>query len=545
MSARGAALVILLLSSGPVAAALDSTAYSEVDQRALDSLTQAERAMASRDFPAALAAASRSIRARPANARALNIKAFALNNMGRYEDALGAAEASIEVKRAENPEATRQKAFAHFCLGDFAAAEFEAERAITLYPKDFESWGLRAIARMARGNTEGAADDLRRVSSLSESAAAHFQKLADAGRGICSGGRPAAASGSSGPSGFLADLKDRLGAGGLAAVGAGLLIVLGSAGALAAYLQRRPEPAPRPAQSPEPAEESDGLLAGKYRLMRIIGRGGMGEVWEAVDQSLGRPVAIKNMSAELNEMGAAGRDFYLKEARTVAALHHPNIIGIYAVLDLPAGLYLVFELAKGKTVQHLLAETRRLPLGHCCQMLKPVCEALDFAHARGVVHRDLKPANIMVTDQGFVKVMDFGIARRIDEKVTAPEGSLGPSRDARGIMQDHTRTIVGTPSYMAPEAESGLVSSVSDVYSLGVCLYEMATGRLPFPGEASQAVKLQRRYLKPSTEAPGLPAELDAMIDACLDPDPRTRLGTVREFAGRLEALRALAQGKA
>lgn len=531
MSSRGTALLALFISFGAAAQAQENAAQLGPDQRrALAEIESALRSISKQDFPAALAAANSSIEAHPKNARALNLKAFALSRLGRYDEALAASEGSLELK-PDNPEALRQLAFARLCLGDFAQAELEAGRAIQADPKNAESWGLRAIARSTLGNKEAAGEDLARVALLSESSAKHYRQLADAGRSVCSGGEAA------GP-GLLRVWRERLGAGGLAAAAMAVILVLGSLGAAAVPLLRRPPQDPRPVPKPntEP-EEHDGLLAGKYRLSRIIGRGGMGEVWEAVDQSLGRQVAIKNMSAELSRLGEAGRDFYLKEARTVAALHHPNIIGIYAVLDLPSGLYLVFELAKGKTVQHLLAETRRLPLTQCRQLLKPVCEALDFAHARGVVHRDLKPANIMVTDQGFVKVMDFGIARRIDEKVSNPDGAEGPSRDARGLLQDHTRTIVGTPAYMAPEAESGLVTPISDVFSLGVCLYEMASGRMPFPGEATQAAKAQRQYIKPSVEFPGLPPAFDTLVDECLDPNPATRLSSAKEFALRLDAL--------
>ncbi|MDE2292688.1 MAG: serine/threonine protein kinase, partial [Elusimicrobia bacterium] len=394
------------------------------------------------------------------------------------------------------------------------------------------AWGLRAIARRALGNSDGMEEDLARVAKDDAEAAARYRRLADAGTSMCRQG-PA------GP-GFFAVWTERLGNGGIAAIGLALLLVVVSLGAVG-FVQFQAPAAEAPRAKPPEAEpeDHDGLLAGKYRLTRIIGRGGMGEVWEAVDQSLGRMVAIKNMSAELEQLGSQGREFYLKEARTVAALHHPNIIGIYAVLDLPKGLYLVFELARGKTVQHVLAESKRLPPAQCCSLLKPVCDALEFAHARGVVHRDLKPANIMVTEQGFVKVMDFGIARRIDETVQAPADGGGPKRDDRGLLMDHTRTIVGTPAYMAPEAEQGVVTPLSDVYSLGVCLYEMTVGRLPFPGEATVLAKAQRMYVKPSMELPSLPPALDALIDEALDPDPRTRLAGARAFSERLEALRA------
>ena len=525
--------LLLALLAGVRASASHPGGFTSEQAQALTSIEAAVQSIGRGDYAGALEHAERSIAAHSANPRALNLKAFALNRLGRHEDAVAAAENALELK-SDNPEAMRQLAFARFCLNDPSQAEFEAGRAIQADSENVESWGLRAIARHALGNGAGEAEDFERAASLNASAAERFKKLAAAGRGLC--GQAVA-----GP-GLMAGLKERFGLPGLAALGLAGLLIVGSIGALGfVSMRQKPEPMrPPPPAEAEPVEQ-DGLLAGKYRLTRIIGRGGMGEVWEAVDQSLGRLVAIKNMSAELGKLGEQARVYYLQEARTVAALHHPAIIGIYAVLDLPSGLYLVFELAKGKTVQHILAESRRIPLSQCFTLLKPVCDALDFAHTRGVVHRDLKPANIMVTDQGFVKVMDFGIARRIDEKVATPEGGAAPNRDARGLLVDHTRTIVGTPAYMAPEAESGLVTPVSDVYSLGVCLYEMATGKLPFPGEATLMEKAQRQYIKPTAETPGLPDALDALIDEALDPSPETRLAGAKEFARRLEALRSAA----
>ncbi|TBR25601.1 serine/threonine protein kinase [bacterium] len=482
-------------------------------------------------FAEAADAAEQALLLEPRYPQAYNLKALALNRARRYEEAVAAAEASLALKPSA-PEALRLLAFAHFCTGELAQAELDASAAVDAGPSDYDSWGTRALVRLARRDKAGAEADLAKVDEIAPSAdaAQHVRGLAKAGTSVC--GVPD----SSGP-GALAMLRERLGPAGLVAAGAAGILVLGSLGGVLFFsLRPRPE---KPAAPPPDADpvESDGLLAGKYRLSRVVGRGGMGEVWEAVDQSLGRVVAIKNMSAELGALGAQGREFYLKEARTVAALHHPNIIGIYAVLDLPQGLFLVFEFAKGKTVQHVLAESRRIPLAQCAALLRPTCDALDFAHARGVVHRDLKPANIMVTDQGFVKVMDFGIARRIDETVAAPGAAPAHKRDARGLIMDHTQTVVGTPAYMAPEAEQGLVTQVSDVFSLGVCLYEMATGRLPYPGDATTAAKLARQYVKASVEGPGLPPGLDDLLADCLDPDPGTRLPSAKEFSRRLDAL--------
>ncbi|MEE8425035.1 MAG: serine/threonine-protein kinase, partial [Elusimicrobiota bacterium] len=266
-------------------------------------------------------------------------------------------------------------------------------------------------------------------------------------------------------------------------------------------------------------------------------KGGMGNVWEAVDQTLKRKVAIKKMTAEMGALGSQARELYVKEARTVASLHHPHIIVIYEIIDVPSGVYLVFEMAKGKTVQHLLAEKRRLPLPRVRDILRPVCDALDYAHGRGFVHRDLKPANIMITEQGFVKVMDFGIARRISDRVDGSSKSGTPMPDLKGIPVDRTRTIVGTPAYMAPEATEGIITPVSDIYQIGICLYEMLTGRLPYSSRSADTSKRERDYVRLAERVPGVPADAEQLVHDALDPNPETRIPSAREFLSRLERI--------
>jgi tetratricopeptide (TPR) repeat protein len=537
MRPAGAPLAGLAVLFAAAAFAQEAPPVEERQSQALAAVAQGRAAVRDGRFADAADFAEAALRLEPRYPQAYNLKALALTRVRRYEDAVSAAEASLTLK-PKAPEALRLLAFARFCQGELAQAELDASAAVDASPRDYESWGTRALVRRARGDKAGAAEDLARVDQVApnEAAAKHIRQLAEAARGVCGEAERSP--------GLLAGLREQFGPGGLVAAAAAGVLLLASAGGVLFFHLKAPPPKPAPPPPDAEPVESDGLLAGKYRLSRVVGRGGMGEVWEAVDQSLGRVVAIKNMSAELGALGAQGREFYLKEARTVAALHHPNIIGIYAVLDLPQGLFLVFEFAKGKTVQHVLAEARRIPLAQCAALLKPVCDALDFAHARGVVHRDLKPANIMVTEQGFVKVMDFGIARRIDETVAAPGAApAAPKRDARGIMMDHTQTVVGTPSYMAPEAEDGLVTPVSDVFSLGVCLYEMATGRLPYPADGANEAKRRRQYLKASVEHPGLPPALDEFLALSLDPDPHTRLAGAKEFSRRLDAL-ALPQAR-
>ncbi len=191
---------------------------------------------------------------------------------------------------------------------------------------------------------------------------------------------------------------------------------------------------------------------------------------------------------------------------------------IHNIIEDERGLYLIFERLEGRTLDQVLAERKRLPLGEVKDVLKPVCEALDYAHARDVVHRDLKPSNVMLVDGG-VKVLDFGISRHA----------------ARAGKAATTQTVTGTPHYMAPEQEYGIVRKENDVFSLGAVLYEMVTGVRPFEG-AHQA-KLAKSYIRASTRVHGAPLSLDVLIDDCLEPDAEKRLKSPAEFWRRLSAV--------
>lgn len=268
-----------------------------------------------------------------------------------------------------------------------------------------------------------------------------------------------------------------------------------------------------PATLPAP---SSGLR--DYELLRPIGRGGMGVVYEARDRNLERRVAVKKMRDEIRD-DPRERERFLKEARLVAALRHPGIVEIHAIVAEGSELALVFEFVDGRTLDALLGERGRLPLEEVKAVLRVVCDALDFAHARQVVHRDLKPSNVMVGPGGLVKVMDFGIARQAKDAVA---------------KLSQTNTVAGTPLYMPPEAESGLVCRESDIYSLAAMTYEMLTGTSPFPAPATTEAKRARRYPRPSGLVAGLPASVDRTLEAALDPDPATRTHTAAEFLAGL-----------
>jgi serine/threonine protein kinase len=224
----------------------------------------------------------------------------------------------------------------------------------------------------------------------------------------------------------------------------------------------------------------------------------MGVVFEARDVVLGRRVAVKRMSDSLAEQGTAWREAFVREARVVASLSHPAIVEIYEILEVDGRLHLVFEFVEGETLAERLARLGPLEPSEASRLLGPVCEALEFAHARGLVHRDLKPHNIMVAARGEVKLMDFGLARALSGDAT------------------RTQTVRGTPAYMAPECWQGVVRRESDVYALGVCLHELLTGNVPGRGGA-------------------LPPELASLVREALSEDPRLR-PTAGEFSRRLDA---------
>ncbi|TBR20985.1 hypothetical protein EPO15_11460, partial [bacterium] len=282
-----------------------------------------------------------------------------------------------------------------------------------------------------------------------------------------------------------------------------------------------PSVQPMPVGTPAPAA-LDGLAASGIRIDKKIGQGGMGVVYSGMDTSLERPVAIKKMREEIRT-DMRERDRFIKEAKMVAALRHPNIVEIYSIVEDGSDVYLVFEYVTGKTVHDLTYERGALPAGWAIGVIKAVASALDYAHKRGVVHRDLKPSNIMVEEEGMVKVMDFGVARMAKDSLS---------------RMSMTNTVVGTPPYMAPEQEQGIVRKESDVYALAVCLYEMVTGTLPFQGMGAGMLmaKLNGTYVPASRVVQGLPDGFDAVMAQALTPDPDKRLRTAGEFAAALSA---------
>ena len=231
------------------------------------------------------------------------------------------------------------------------------------------------------------------------------------------------------------------------------------------------------------------VLAGRYELRRVLGRGGMAEVYAAHDRTLDREVAVKLLLDRFREDDAFTRRFN-DEARHVARLNHPNLVAVYDTGLDEGQSYIVMELVEGRSLQEAI-DAGGLTEDRALEVAADVCAALAYAHGRGLIHRDIKPGNILLADDGTVKVTDFGIARAIgNETVT------------------RTAAVLGTAAYLSPEQAQGReIDPRSDLYSLGVVLYEALTGQQPFSGESAVTVAYQHVQ-----EAPRPPRELDASI---------------------------------
>ena len=279
-----------------------------------------------------------------------------------------------------------------------------------------------------------------------------------------------------------------------------------------------------------------GRSLGHYAVVSAIGAGGMGEVYRAHDTRLGRDVALKVLPARM----AADPDRlerFRREARAVAALNHPHIVTIHSVEEADGVHFLTMELVEGRSLERLVPDGG-LPLDRILAIAGPLADALAYAHERGIVHRDLKPANVMVTSDGRVKVLDFGLA-----KVLSVAQGRGPASDATFTAAGRTAVgvVMGTPAYMSPEQVAGRpVDHRTDLFSLGVLLYEMASGRRPFEGASSAelASAILRDAPRPLGELRAdLPADLTRIIRRCLEKDPALRIQTARDVLNELRSL--------
>ena len=281
-------------------------------------------------------------------------------------------------------------------------------------------------------------------------------------------------------------------------------------------------------------DDGSRILAGRYEVGELIGRGGMAEVHIGYDRRLGRTVAIKILRSDLAR-DPSFQNRFRREAQSAAALNHPAIVAVYDtgedVVTEPTGVvahvpFIVMEYVEGHTVRDILRDGAAVPIEEALEITVGVLSALEYSHHAGIVHRDIKPANVMLTPTGAVKVMDFGIARAV--------------ADSAATMTQ-TQAVIGTAQYLSPEQARGeQVDARSDLYSTGCLLFELLTGRPPFTGDSPVAVAYQHvreNAPTPSSVASDVPEALDRVVLKALAKDRTARYQTADEFRADLEAV--------
>src|SRR5438445_3613840 len=269
-----------------------------------------------------------------------------------------------------------------------------------------------------------------------------------------------------------------------------------------------------------------------YKILSQLGAGGMGEVYLAEDTQLGRRAAIKFLSPELVADERANKRL-VKEARAAATLDHPNICSIYEVGEADGRSFIAMQYIEGETLDGRI-KSKPLELKESLTLASQIADALAEAHSHGVIHRDIKPANIMITSRGHAKVMDFGLARVI-------AGAIESEAATQSLLTT-PGTILGTMPYMSPEQVRGeVLDARSDIFSFGVVLYEMLSGRQPFASESAAATISAILNEEPPTllrYAPDLPEELQRIARKCLEKDRERRYQTMRDGAIDLDNCR-------
>ncbi|PCI37152.1 MAG: hypothetical protein COB53_07270 [Elusimicrobia bacterium] len=441
-----------------------------------------------KDFKGAVGKLTQALRNDPKNSAAWRLRAMAFQESGHHKKAVNDASRAIRIDQTDHW-AFLVRAKALINTGQMDTAQLDILEALQIKPDSPDAYAIRARLHHKTQEHDKELEDLRKAAELDPAFEGLFRRALQENEQL------AQKANKSTPSRNLLY-------GGAALLGLGLIS--------AVFLRRR-------GQTTTTQSKSEGIEG--FDIIRKLGQGGMGEVWEAVDRVLQRRVAIKKLIPEIAAVPRERKRF-LKEARTVAALKHPSIIEIHQVVESGEDLYLVFEHIDGVALNEVLLEKGTLSLMQTLEILRQTAGALDFAHGRGVIHQDLKPANIMVEGET-VKVMDFGISRRIAE-----------------TMGTITRMeVVGTPSYMAPEQAQGEASPETDIYALGATLYEMLSGRRPFSGMAGNSPKLEKFYTPLSQLNPDLPPLIDSVIDRALDPDPKKRFHSGQEFFDALEEI--------
>jgi len=280
-----------------------------------------------------------------------------------------------------------------------------------------------------------------------------------------------------------------------------------------------------------------GQTLSRYKITGMLGEGGMGVVYRAEDPELGREVALKLLPAEMAD-NPKRLERFRREAKAVAAINHPNIVTIHSIESIETTHFLTMELVDGESLDRVIPPGG-MPLSKVFEIAVPLADALSSAHESGIVHRDLKPANVMITSENRIKVLDFGLAKLVED----PDSETGdPALTAIPTELTAEGMVMGTAPYMSPEQVEGrAMDHRTDIFSLGIVLYEMATGKRPFAGDTAAALVSSILRDEPPTVTEineSLPRHLARIIQHCLEKDPEARYQSAKDVRNELKSLR-------